>query len=128
MQEGIRLNSVERYNAIKNILETRGHEKISNLAFELGVSERTIRRDIDNLSLTEPIYTQKGKYGGVFIMNTKGKKVFTQDESQVINKICLAYKKQKNGLLSEVESKILDNIMDKYIKITGNSQVQKRAF
>ena len=58
-----------------------------------------------------------GKYGGVFIMNTKGKKVFTQDESQVINKICLAYKKQKNGLLSEVESKILDNIMDKYIKI-----------
>lgn len=117
MQGGIRLNSVERYNAIKNILETRGNEKISNLAFELGVSERTIRRDIDNLSLTEPIYTQKGKYGGVFIMNTKGKKVFTQDESQVINKICLAYKKQKNGLLSEVESKILDNIMDKYIKI-----------
>lgn len=111
------MNSVERYNEIKKILETRGNEKISNLAFELGVSERTIRRDIDNLSLTEPIYTQKGKYGGVFIMKSKSKKVFTEDELQVLKKICLKYKEQKNCILSKIESKILDGFIEKYIKI-----------
>lgn len=111
------MNSVERYNEIKKILETRGNEKISNLAFELGVSERTIRRDIDNLSLTEPIYTQKGKYGGVFIMKSKSKKVFTEDELQVLKKICLKYKEQNNCILSKIESKILDGFIEKYIKI-----------
>jgi len=41
-----------------------------NLAFEFGVSERTIRRDIDALSLVAPIYTQAGRYGGgVYILS-----------------------------------------------------------
>ena len=37
---------------------------IAELAEKLGVSTRTIRRDIEALSLTEPIYTLSGRYGG----------------------------------------------------------------
>lgn len=37
---------------------------MSNLAFEFGVSTRTIRNDIDILSLSYPIETIRGRYGG----------------------------------------------------------------
>lgn len=59
----------ERRRKIIKILYLRGHETISNLAEELGVSERTVLRDIYALSDKEPIYTQTGRYsGGVYIM------------------------------------------------------------
>lgn len=37
---------------------------MSNLAFEFGVSIRTIRNDIDILSLSYPLETIRGRYGG----------------------------------------------------------------
>ena len=54
----------ERRLELTKILCRRRHETIARLAFELEVSERTIRRDIDVLSFTIPIYTQCGRYGG----------------------------------------------------------------
>lgn len=37
---------------------------MNNLAFEFGVSIRTIRNDIDTLSLSYPLETVRGRYGG----------------------------------------------------------------
>lgn len=54
----------ERRSEIMKLLCRRRSETIRNLAFEFEVSERTIRRDIEILSLNEPIYTQVGRYGG----------------------------------------------------------------
>ena len=47
-----------------DLLCQRRRETISNLAAELGVSERTIRRDIEMLTLRYPIETVCGRYGG----------------------------------------------------------------
>ena len=44
-------------------------------------------------------------------MKSKSKKVFTEDEFQVLKKICLKYKEQKNCILSKIESKILDGFI-----------------
>ena len=63
------MKTAERRKSIMNVLCRRRHETIRNLAFEFGVSTRTIRRDIEVLSYTEPIYTQRGRYdGGVYIV------------------------------------------------------------
>lgn len=63
------MGTAERRIEILKILSKRRSEKTKKLAEELGVSERTIRRDILVLSLTEPIYTQAGRYGGgVYMM------------------------------------------------------------
>lgn len=51
----------------KNILRLlcrRGNMKMKDLAGEFGVTRRTIERDIGIISLTEPIYTKTGRYGG----------------------------------------------------------------
>ena len=59
----------ERRMEIIKILFRRRYETLCNLAFELEVSERTIRRDIDELSRTMPIYTKRGRYdGGVYVV------------------------------------------------------------
>ena len=58
------MGTAERRAEIMRVLCRRRHETISNLADEFGVSKRSIQRDIEALSLTEPIYTQCGRYGG----------------------------------------------------------------
>ena len=63
------MNPYQRRREIMKILCRRRHETMYNLAYELGVSVRTIQRDINTLSLKEPIYTQTGKYtGGVYVV------------------------------------------------------------
>lgn len=54
----------ERRLAIMETLCQRRHETMENLAFKFGVSIRTIRNDIDHLSLSYPLETVRGRYGG----------------------------------------------------------------
>lgn len=54
------------------ILEKLCKERYStrdNLAFEFGVSKRTIDYDLEILSLDYPIYTKNGNGGGVYIVD-----------------------------------------------------------
>lgn len=56
----------------KNILIRIGRcpgVSMPQLADEFGVTTRTIQRDISDLSLTEPIYATRGRYGGLFLMD-----------------------------------------------------------
>ena len=60
----------ERRSAILEALSCRRHDTMVHLANEFGVSVRTIRRDIEALSLSEPLYTKQGRYGGgVYLLN-----------------------------------------------------------
>lgn len=59
---GLRPN--ERRRAILEVLCKRRQETIDNLAQEFGVSRRTIRYDIEELSCAYPIESVKGRYGG----------------------------------------------------------------
>ena len=61
------MTASERRNAILEDLCMRRYEKVSNLAFQFGVSEKTIRRDILTLSLEYPIYTAQGNGGGIYV-------------------------------------------------------------
>ena len=54
----------ERRQEIMETLCHRRQETMANLAFEFGVSIRTIRNDIDILSLSYPLETVRGRYGG----------------------------------------------------------------
>ena len=54
----------ERREAILRVLCQRRQDKIDNLAEEFGVSVRTIKNDIEELTLAHPIETVRGRYGG----------------------------------------------------------------
>ncbi len=60
----VRLNQLERRNAIMNTLRRDGRTTVASLARTFDVSERTIYTDITALSTGYPIRTVRGRYGG----------------------------------------------------------------
>ena len=59
------MSAGERQREIIRILLGRRFETMQNLARELGVSDRTVRRDVLILTTDYPLETVLGKYGGV---------------------------------------------------------------
>ena len=114
------MGSDERREKIIRILSRRGHETIFNLAFELGVSTRTIRRDIDALSVNNPIYTQPGRYGGgIYILDNYiiGKFYISDKESATLKKLYLLVEKFEEEQFSVEEREILRSIIKNYCSI-----------
>ena len=58
------MDAVERRQQILELLCQRRKDTMQNLAAELGVSERTIRRDVEILTRSYPMETVCGRYGG----------------------------------------------------------------
>ena len=81
---------------------------MNNLAFEFGVSIRTIRNDIDILSLSYPLETIRGRYGGGirvmdgFFMNCK---YFNLEQKKLLERLCAQLSGNDlavmNGILKE---------------------------
>ena len=115
------MNSAERRNEILRRLCIRKHDTVANLAFEFQVSERTIRRDIEALSLEAPIYTQTGRYGGgVYILDDYKKtddfkrhanKKLTDEQALTLLKAVKYLRSNLPGDFSVKELDILDAIV-----------------
>ena len=103
------MTSSERRQAILEALCERRHDKVENLAYEFHVSERTIRNDVLELSLSYPVYTVTGRYhSGVYIADDyyPGKQYLTDEELNVI--ISLKSK------LGDDQRRILEGIVKKF--------------
>lgn len=112
------MDTAERRAALLKILCRRRFETIHNLAIELDVSERTIQRDIEKLSYSEPIYTQTGRYrGGVYVVDTytMDRMYMTEEEIRLMKKI-LSLTKNDSALLSPLEQELLSRIIVQYEK------------
>lgn len=112
------MGAAERRYEIMKLLCRRRHETIRNLASEFGVSMRTIQRDIETLSRTEPIYTQFGKYGGgVYIVEgySLDRMYMNEQELNVLRKLYIAADEQCS-LLTDDEKKLLWSLLSQYSK------------
>ena len=110
------METAERRSEILRILCRRRHETIKNLALEFGVSERTIRRDIEVLSLTKPLDTHRGRYCGVvYVMDgySMDRMYMKAEEVAVLQKLSRIVK-ETDFLLTEEEKRILDFIILDY--------------
>ena len=58
-------SALDRRQAILELLSDRRQTTLDSLALEFGVSKMTIRRDIEILSCSAPIYTLQGNGGGI---------------------------------------------------------------
>ena len=63
----IGMDTAHRRMEIISILSVKGHITARELAWELGVTIRTIHHDIFTLTFDYPIYTKPGCGGGIFI-------------------------------------------------------------
>ncbi len=102
------MNTTNRRTEIMNILILRRHTTARELADELGVTTRTIQRDIQALSPGFPVYTKQGGDGGIYIGDDYKPYVNTLSADE-LDTLCEIYR-QAEG----VHKKILLQILHKY--------------
>ena len=81
----------ERRMKIMDILCRRRQETMGNLSAEFGVGIRTIRNDIDMLSLSYPLETIRGRYGGgVRVMDGyhMDQKYLKPEQHELLERLC----------------------------------------
>lgn len=107
----------ERRNEIIRILCRRRFCTTVDLALEFEVSERTIRRDIDILSLTYPIYTTSGKHGGIYLLETFSidRMYMNEDELTLLKKLA-AHVDKLSGVFSDSEKAQLHLLIRQYTR------------
>lgn len=93
------MDAYARRKQIAQILEQEKHVSIVSLAARLNVSERTIRRDIDVLSLSGevPLYIDRGRYnGGVKLLEVRNYKTvrITREQINALRDIAIRGKGQ----------------------------------
>ncbi len=112
------MGTAERRHEIMKILCRRRYETMHNLASEFDVSVRTVQRDIEVLSITEPIYTKSGKYdGGVYVMEgySMDRMYMKEQELDVLQKLYIAADEQ-SSLLTDDEKSLLGSLISQYSK------------
>lgn len=99
------MTASERRNAILEVLCFRRFDTVANLAFEFGVTDRTIRNDILTLSLEYPIYTTKGNGGGIHVDEKYrlGKTYFKDEQQELLERLLPSL----NGKDAEVMKSII---------------------
>lgn len=113
------MGALERRHSLLRLLCRRRRDTVSNLAIEFNVSERTIRRDIAELSLTEPIYTQTGRYsGGVYVVDgyNLDRMYFKSEEESTVKKILRCIKEKTFGVLTDQDAEVLESLLRDYSK------------
>ena len=116
------MGTSERRYKIMKLLCRRRYETTSNLALEFGVSERTIQRDIEILSRTEPIFTKAGKYtGGVYVVDnySMDRMYMSSTEISLLHKAYTAI--QSDDLFTNEEKILFKHIINEYTKPSKNN-------
>ena len=104
------MNAVSRRAEIIRILRGRKKDKVKNLAAELGVNERTIRRDLLVLTVDEGYHidTLQGNGGGVMFRghNNPHKGILSQEQIDVLRGLA--------DRVSDHEAAVLKSILEAY--------------
>ena len=96
------IDTSERRIEIIRLLCRRRKETVKNIAMEFGVTERTIRRDIEVLCISYPIYTKRGRIdGGVSLIDSFSfERLYMTDKTQQLFEKALDLL-EKNKMLCE---------------------------
>lgn len=100
----------ERRQEIIEILSDRRYEKIENLMSEFGVSRSTIKRDIEVLSLSYPIYSVSGNGGGIRVADGwySNRRYLKPMQEELLNRL-------KSGLQPE-DMQVMESILAAFAK------------
>lgn len=121
------MNVADRRERLLRILTLKGRSTIPELANELEVSERTIIRDIEVISLEKPIFTIVGKNGGVYIDNyyLLNQLHMKEHETDLLYKIIFDIENYSYCSLNESELNLLKEIVTIYSKKTYRKEKTK---
>ena len=104
------MTALERRDQIIDLLCEKRYIKSGDLANQFGVCIRTIGHDILYLSLSYPIYTKSGKYGGIFIAKGyyRNKSYLSDLQKETLESIL--------SVVNKNQAKIISSIIDKFAR------------
>lgn len=111
---GAQLSTLDRQLAILDILSRERHATAKNLAEAFGVSERTIRSDIEELSCHFPIQTVRGRYGGGIRLEKELRFGIKLSHKQV-DLLC----RLRNSLMGD-DLTVMDSILEQFAPSAGS--------
>lgn len=114
------MGAVERQMEMIKVLCLRRHETMGNLAFEFGVSLRTVQRDITVITSIIPIYIKMGRYGGgIYVMDhfQLGNVHMDKNEILLMQKIRCYFFTVEKEYLDGAEKELLEKIIYKYMTL-----------
>jgi predicted DNA-binding transcriptional regulator YafY len=82
-------SALDRRQAITEVLSDRRFETIENLMAEFSVSRSTIKRDLEILGCSVPIYTVKGNGGGIRVADGwyVGRRYLRSEQEQLLREL-----------------------------------------
>ena len=103
-------SALDRRQAILELLSDRRQATLDGLALEFGVSKMTIRRDIEILSCSAPIYTLQGNGGGIHVADGYyiGRRYLHDDQEALLQELM--------GGLSPDKQQIMQGILTAFAK------------
>ena len=101
----------------------RGCTTAGKLAEELGVSDRTIYRDLSVLSAYRPISAISGRYGGIYITDPRAlnRPILRQEELALLRRIAKSSEQAPTPLLSPSDLELLREMIRYYSGTTALS-------
>lgn len=107
----------ERRDALVRILIVGNHETRKSISQKLGVSKRTVQRDIDAISMLVPIFACPGHNGGVFLSDTyrAERAHITDSKQQMLHKLC-SIVETNSDLMQPAEMSCLSALIEVYTK------------
>ena len=100
-----KMTASERRQRLYDALCLRRHDNVPNLSFEFGVSEKTIRRDIAELTLSYPIKMFSGRYGGGVKVEDwyhPGRKTLSPVQAQLLKKLATSLAGQDLKIMNSI--------------------------
>lgn len=101
------MSAIERREALLDALCVRRFDQVKNLATEFGVSEKTIRTDIEVLACSYPIETVRGRYGGgvkVLDWYHRGKKTLSPEQADLLKRLAPNLKDNDLAIMNSIIS------------------------
>jgi len=116
-EEGWPLSTTERQMKLLRVLAQRRYDTLSNLAFEFDVTQRTILRDMAEISPYISVYCKRGRFdGGVYVdPNFRMDRAYMMpEELALLTKIRSCMRSGLDSMFSAEEGHILDQIIKNY--------------
>lgn len=97
-------SALERRQSILEVLSDRRGDTVDRLASKFGVSNATIRRDIEILSCSAPIYTVQGGAGGIRVADGwyVGRRYLHDDQETMLRELMDGLQPDKQQLMESI--------------------------
>ena len=97
-------SALERRQEILEVLSDRRRDTVDNLAAEFGVSRSTIKRDLEVIGCSAPIYTVKGGGGGVRVMDGwyVGRRYLRSDQEALLTSLMDGLQPEQQAVMESI--------------------------